>query len=250
MADSTPGDDQGTGSGATTGQSAPYAPQGGGYPPAEAAYTAAYEQSAQAATPEPAATPAGHTHEPFVGGVVVAAAHAAPADLATGVALAMEATRGAPEAFPLVHLQREPAPGGAELVSHLPGLAEGEVVTEGTVTEQPDTAHELTRSDPSQLAPQQGSLLVGALPIDLTTLNRAVDNFFVRFEGLAADGWSLPATGRLVPWVMAALLVTGAFEVARRRLGSAQPHHFSGEGDTASWDPSSVLALLPAEEAP
>jgi hypothetical protein len=170
---------------------------------------------------------------PFSSPPAGAAVPAAQAERATTVAFSADGAKGVSD----VGIVSQASPGSEE-----------EIVQEGNAAEQPETAHGLTMSDLGKLAAQQGGLLMGALPIDLTNLNGAVDEFFGRFEELAADGWALSAKGQMVSWVLAAVVATGAFEFARRRLASSEPNLLSEENDTVSWAPSTVLALLPSEE--
>jgi hypothetical protein len=246
----TPGYDPSTGYSAAFAQSAAYAAQGASYGRPEAAAYTAYEQPAQAASSVLAATRVAPAREPLAGDPAAAAAQAAPSNPAAGAALAAEGAKGVTELLTVVRLQHALIPSAVAFMSGLSFLLQGDAVLEGTVGELPDTTGPVASSLPFNLIPQQGNLLVGALPIDLANLRRAVDDFFVRLENLAAEGWTLPATKLLVPWTTAALLATGAFVFARRRPGSSQLHTPFRDGDAATWDPSSVLALLPPEDTP
>jgi uncharacterized protein (TIGR03118 family) len=100
---------------------------------------------------------------------------------------------------------------------------------------------------PAQPAPRLGSLLGGALVVDLANLKGAVDNFFARLEDLAETMAVSPDTIRLVHWLLAGVTATGAFEFARRKT-VAPPGRTSGDQDDPLWAPFPVLAVLPPED--
>jgi uncharacterized protein (TIGR03118 family) len=95
-----------------------------------------------------------------------------------------------------------------------------------------------TSTDPIQSAPQSGSLLGGALTIDLGHLKGAVDHFFARLDELAEN--MSPETQRLVQWLLAGATATGMFEFVRRR--TRQPMCLAkGDPDDSIWVPYPVL---------
>jgi uncharacterized protein (TIGR03118 family) len=101
---------------------------------------------------------------------------------------------------------------------------------------------------PVQPAPRLGSLLGGALVIDLANIKGAVDGFFARLEDLAEMAAS-PDTMRLVHWLLAGVTATGAFEFARRKTMSSSGRTPDDQDDPL-WAPFPVLAVLPPEDQP
>ena len=250
MADPTPGDDRGAASGAAE-QSEDYSRHGGANQMSEASSYAVYGQQAQGAPPAEQVAAAVPARPPLSDHPASAAAQAEGRPLQPAVSsLLAEPAKEITDPVGVVRLQQSSGFGSVWFVSPLHRPAPEEIPSDGLVEDHREPARAPTSSDPAHLAPQLGRLLVGALPVHLTTLNRAVDEFFARLESLDEDGWALPVTERMAPWVVLALTATGAFEFARRRLGSSEPSAPSAAGGDLDWDLSTVLALLPPEDAP
>jgi hypothetical protein len=94
--------------------------------------------------------------------------------------------------------------------------------------------------------PVQGSnLIAGALPVDLDALERSAQRFFERLERLGQNSLSAPVVTR-GRWLIAAVVVTAAMELAHRRL--RRPLALSLAGVSALG--SSVWTWLPHRPVP
>jgi hypothetical protein len=178
------------------------------------------------------------------------AAEAAGSPPPTVDLLSAEAAKGIADPAGAVHFQRPPNSRDVGFVAALQLQTPEELASDAPVEGHPAPARALATGEWIYLAPQLGNLLGGAVPVDLTTLNRTVDELFSRLEGLAEDVWALPATWRLSPWVVLALAGTGAFEFTRRWLRSPEPAIPSADGEDSDWILPSALALFPPEEMP
>jgi hypothetical protein len=112
------------------------------------------------------------------------------------------------------------------------------------VAEGPQVSAASEGSVLTTLAPQVSGLFYSAVALDLEAIEGAVDAFFARLDGLAD---SVAATGapRLFPWLLAAVLAVGAWEVVRRRSSLSPPD----AADGPSWAPFPVLAVLAPEDS-
>jgi hypothetical protein len=122
---------------------------------------------------------------------------------------------------------------------------------EEIVQEDPETSASTADSEIFHEAPQRGNLLFGPLSVNLPALQRTVDAFFARLEGLARDMATLEAP-RLFGWLVAAAVAAGALDFTRRRLRPPQedPRGPADARGDPSWAPYPVLAFLPPESLP
>lgn len=250
--DPTPGDDRGTAYG-TAGQSENYARRGAANPTSEVNTYAAYGQQAPGVTLAVQVAPVAPVRPQLSDQPTPGAAHATGTPQPTASSLSAEAAKGITDPSGAVRFLRTPDPGGGWFVAPLDGRTPEEIVPDvpdPPVEYRPETARALPNGDPTDLAAQLGSLLEGTLPVDLTALNQAANEFFGRLESLADEVWALPATERLTRWVVLALTLVGAVEFARRRRGSSESFAESAGGGNSDWDFSTVLALFPPEDAP
>jgi hypothetical protein len=65
--------------------------------------------------------------------------------------------------------------------------------------------------------PQPGIVLAGMVPVDWSALQQSVDQFFQRIADLQDERGVLGVATRMAPWVITALVATGATEFARRQ---------------------------------
>lgn len=99
------------------------------------------------------------------------------------------------------------------------------------------------------LAPAMGNLIGGILPVDVPALERGVEEFFARIDGLGDDWTSFQAASRLAPWLVTAAFATAAYEFVReqlkpRQLDEPRP---GWRNVRRTWFPS--LGLSPGEDA-
>jgi hypothetical protein len=162
-----------------------------------------------------------------------------------------EASQGFAELVTVVRLQAEPDSGVVRFAQPI-WLGEAQDGAPDRVVEgQPDASGSSADGEPTRVTAQLGTLLAGALPIDLPTLERAAVKVLARLEGLAEGIAAAPATLSLTQWLVAVAAVV-VFEFARRR---AKPLELSGSvrgdgGRVPSWAPFPILAMLPPEDEP
>jgi hypothetical protein len=82
---------------------------------------------------------------------------------------------------------------------------------------------DIADSDVPAPAPQLASLVAGMAPVDLAALQRGVDQFFTRLEGLGEELPRGPILLRLAPWIATTALATAAWEVAREQMRKQSP---------------------------
>jgi hypothetical protein len=99
----------------------------------------------------------------------------------------------------------KPAPLGAE-----------EVADDVRPVEGPSELASASDTQVPASAPEEGSLLAGFVPLDLSALEHGVDRFFAELEAQSQDWGGLHVAMGWAPWLTAGAAATAAFELARR----------------------------------
>jgi hypothetical protein len=123
-----------------------------------------------------------------------------------------------------------------------------EVVPEVAAEEGPEPSAASESGSFATVVPQMGDLTFGAVALDLAAIEGAVDAFFTRLEGLT-DRVAATGAPKLFPWLLAAILAAGAWELSRRH-SALWPRGTPPGGDGPSWAPFPVLTVLAPEDAP
>jgi hypothetical protein len=90
-----------------------------------------------------------------------------------------------------------------------------------------DPVIEVADSQTVPAEPQFASLVSGTVPVDLTALQRGVDQFFTQLEALGQELPKGPVLLRLAPWFLAAAAATAGLEVARWQLRRQDPRRLA-----------------------
>jgi hypothetical protein len=169
----------------------------------------------------PAPVPAVRELPPSMGGEIVRAIIQDRGPLA---AVGMEKKVEVPP--PVIRAQPGSNTGENEKIVSLPAVETNEAKTaSGQAARRPESS-DVSAPVALALSLPLEKLLPGILPYDLAHIERAVDEFFAQLEQLGENWTDLPALVRWTPWLVAAVMATSAFELARRQLKPPEPVPF------------------------
>ncbi|HEV3255966.1 MAG TPA: hypothetical protein VG013_03730 [Gemmataceae bacterium] len=127
---------------------------------------------------------------------------------------------------PVIRTQPGSDTGENEKIVSLPAVETKEDKSaSGQPAQRPDSS-DISVTLAAALSLPLEKLLPGILPYDLAHIERAVDEFFAQVEKLGENWTDLPALVRWTPWLVAAVMATSAFELARRQLKRPEPVPF------------------------
>jgi hypothetical protein len=94
---------------------------------------------------------------------------------------------------------------------------------------------------PVAAVPQNADLVIGALPLDLSSLKQGIQSFFQQLENLGGEMSSPSTSAGLTPWYVAIGVATVMVEVVRRKLhkqsGRETIFQAGWQDPTSSWLP-------------